>query len=332
MALTRLSCPECGKVLKPAKPVSAGKKVKCPECETVFVVREEEETEAVEEERPRKSSRKAEKGGSRKPAVKEAPKKEEKKEEEETYGYVKDPDEDDDSKKVKVDWTAQTKQKDLRGPAIVALTKPASWLQLIGLIGTIGWLVLIFLILIPVVFPVKDDTLKPVMAIPRGLGTVNPQAGGTTIPRIKPPGGGEAAPVPSEDVKFDEEKPPFGDVHGLDLAENFAWTLPLMILGAVFSAVVTAGAIKMQTLESREFGLTSSIMVLFPIHFLGTAGAVTILIQFLLGMVLDDRDYTNMLTLTLSGKMYVLCVAIGAWCILTLMNEKVKAGFEYEPE
>src|SRR5690242_7824041 len=29
-------CPECGAQLRPAKPVPAGKKLRCPKCETVF--------------------------------------------------------------------------------------------------------------------------------------------------------------------------------------------------------------------------------------------------------------------------------------------------------
>lgn len=35
------NCPECGKKLKTSQPVPAGKKLKCPECETVFPVRGE---------------------------------------------------------------------------------------------------------------------------------------------------------------------------------------------------------------------------------------------------------------------------------------------------
>src|SRR5262245_58516197 len=34
----RITCPDCATVLKPANPIAAGKKVKCPKCGTVFVV------------------------------------------------------------------------------------------------------------------------------------------------------------------------------------------------------------------------------------------------------------------------------------------------------
>src|SRR5450755_456592 len=41
MAVTKLTCPECKTVLKPAKPVPAGKTVKCPECGSRFTATED---------------------------------------------------------------------------------------------------------------------------------------------------------------------------------------------------------------------------------------------------------------------------------------------------
>src|SRR5262245_65987179 len=38
MAVAKVECPQCGKVLKPAKPLTPGKKVRCPNCEAVFRV------------------------------------------------------------------------------------------------------------------------------------------------------------------------------------------------------------------------------------------------------------------------------------------------------
>ena len=49
MALSKLVCPECSKVLRPARPVEEGQKVRCPSCELVFIAGEEEDEE---EERP----------------------------------------------------------------------------------------------------------------------------------------------------------------------------------------------------------------------------------------------------------------------------------------
>src|SRR5690348_14764281 len=105
MAVSRLTCPECGRVLRPAKPVAAGKKVRCPECDTVFVAGEDEE-----DDRPRRPA--ARKGA--KPAAagkKSAPKKQE---EEEVYGYIKDPDEEDEDRKPKIDYAPDESIRDLR--------------------------------------------------------------------------------------------------------------------------------------------------------------------------------------------------------------------------
>ena len=38
MALTKLSCPHCGAVMKPARPIPEGKTVKCPKCDRPFKV------------------------------------------------------------------------------------------------------------------------------------------------------------------------------------------------------------------------------------------------------------------------------------------------------
>ena len=42
MAVIKITCPECQSVLRPAKPVPAGKTVKCPECGNRFTVSEDE--------------------------------------------------------------------------------------------------------------------------------------------------------------------------------------------------------------------------------------------------------------------------------------------------
>ena len=55
-AATTFACPECGKVLQSAKPISAGKKIKCPSCATIFPMpeREDEELAAGVSTKPRR--------------------------------------------------------------------------------------------------------------------------------------------------------------------------------------------------------------------------------------------------------------------------------------
>ena len=73
MAITKLSCPDCGTVLRPAKPVAPGKKVKCPRCDLIFAAGDDED----EDDRPRKSA--PSKGAKKaEPSVKSKPKKKKK--------------------------------------------------------------------------------------------------------------------------------------------------------------------------------------------------------------------------------------------------------------
>src|SRR4051794_26347761 len=91
MSLTKLVCPECNKVLRPAKPVAPGKKVRCPKCDSVFIAGDEDDEDVDEEEdRPRKKKPA--------PAAKAAapPKKAAAGDEEEdgAYGVVRDKDDE----------------------------------------------------------------------------------------------------------------------------------------------------------------------------------------------------------------------------------------------
>src|SRR5947209_4153601 len=50
--MAKITCPECGNVMRPAKPLKAGKRVKCSECGADFLVEDE-----VEEARPAKTAK-----------------------------------------------------------------------------------------------------------------------------------------------------------------------------------------------------------------------------------------------------------------------------------
>src|SRR5262245_62089377 len=133
MAYRKMTCPECGKVLRPAKPVPAGKKVRCPECESVFYPEDAiNPVEAVEEEprgRPRKPEP-ARRGAARgEPAPKADA-------ESETYGYVKEEkEEEEEESKPRIDYGLDTSIKDLRGPAQALIMGPSNKLTLVGFVG-----------------------------------------------------------------------------------------------------------------------------------------------------------------------------------------------------
>src|SRR5262245_47854314 len=129
MSLTKLVCPECSKVLKPARPVAPGKKVRCPKCDAVFVAGEEEDGEAGialaddEEAKPKKKPAPA-----KAKAAKDKPDAKAKKpaaSEEEEGAYVLSKDGDDDEK-PDIEYAPNQSIKDLRGPAVAMLTSPTN--------------------------------------------------------------------------------------------------------------------------------------------------------------------------------------------------------------
>lgn len=315
MAFTRLNCPECDTVLRPAKPVASGKKVKCPKCSTVFVAGDDDD----EEDRPRKKTTakkasKEDKSSTRKPATKEPPKKVDDKkkspfaddDDEGTYGYIKE-EEQPEEEKPKVDYLNMTKSTDLRGPAIVKIASPASKLQMVGLIGTIGWFALLLVLVILVVFPVKEEEKKP----DDGRGPVAEE---------------------KEKKKKDDGIPFSTSVYGYNLGNNFIVVLAPIILAILYSATIVAGSIKMMTLESRLFGIIASSMLLLPIHVGGLAMFVIIFAQFAIGMIIDDREFIDLVTMGMSAILYLICIAVGVWCLVVLNDQEVKDGFEYDPE
>ncbi len=61
MLISRANCPECDRPIKPAKPLPAGTKVKCPRCAAVFALREPDD-KAQDEPEPVRSPRPARRG------------------------------------------------------------------------------------------------------------------------------------------------------------------------------------------------------------------------------------------------------------------------------
>jgi predicted Zn finger-like uncharacterized protein len=307
MTVSRLTCPECGTVLRPGKPLPAGKKVKCPRCENVFTARAERE----EEEAPRP------KAAGRKHAAEPARKAED--EEGGVYGYVKDETEEDEEKKPQINYAPDMSIKDLRGPAQSMVMSPTNKLALCGFIGFFGWLVLLILLMIPALLPIKEDTTKK-----EEVKSGAPGGGG---------GGGTGQPAPKK------EKPGFFRIATIDLSFFFklAWHLFLaslipILLCMFYSALVAYGAIQMQNLESRGWGIASSIMAMIPLHSGGLQLVTGMVVQFFLGLIIDDVEFISVVALVVVTVEWLLCVAVGAWTLKTAMNEDVIAGFEYQPE
>jgi hypothetical protein len=333
MALSKLVCPECSKVLRPAKPVAPGKKVRCPSCEVIFVAEEDDE-----DDRPARAAAK------QKPKKKQAASGAAGEEEEETYGVIRD--ESDEEDKPEVDYAPDTSIKDLRGPAQAAIMPPSNKLTMAGFIGVFGAVALMVLLIIPALLPVKeDDKEKPVQGIDQGLSKVNPWAGaiaggGGVGPAPPPPdaggaGGGSSGPK----EKLQEEKASWYEVFGIDFAmlTDLHWALflvaliPVLLLG-IFSALVAMGGIKAQNLESRGWGIAGSIMAMFPLNTFCASVTLAILIKSAFLFIIDDDPFIHYIYIGLAVLLYAFSLASGIWTLITLNDEDVIAGFEYKGE
>ena len=296
-------------MLKPAKPIMEGKKIKCPKCGNDFVVMAEPvaaqdlaiglapepdpparpREKSPEAAPPRKKAGKA-KAGAKAPAAKK-PKKPADDEEIGSYGVVHE----DEIEGQNINYAPDTSIKDLRGPAQEAIIKPTNSLIISGIIGFIGWLALLVLILIPVLFPLNPDVVtkeirREVLKLsPKGLGTIMDSGGD---------------PDWLKDLSKSKKEFSAMDVWGMDLNQTAFLDLPMlilcllpMILGMAYAGLLAGGAVKAQNMESREWGIASSIMVMVPINHCGVMIVVSIFIQFMVGMMIDDPEYIQYMVL-----------------------------------
>jgi hypothetical protein len=344
MAITRVTCPECEAVLRPAKPLSPGKSIKCPKCGAGFVVPDEEEEPAP---RPRTkakpkaaSARKAvakktsdkvtKKPGKADKAAAPAPKKDQVDDDEEggsiAYGVAKE--EEDEENKPKINYAPDTSIKDLRGPAQAAVIVPTNMVTLAGVLGFIGWLGFLIIILIPILFPLdaeSTDKAHPTEALDifTGLAGASPQ-------------GAFSASAPPKEKK---EDPSMFIVLGFDLAifALYPWYLLIVVLmpiflGLAYSSTLILGAVKTQNLESREWGIVSSIMAMIPYNAGGLLVVLLLVFNLLLNMLFDEQDFINLILIVIASLVYLAQAAAGTWLLVVLMREEVVAGFEYKPE
>jgi hypothetical protein len=318
MPVSKLTCPECGRVLKPAKPLAVGKKVKCPRCETIFVAVEDEEEEF--EERParaREQGRARGKGGAGKPpAPKAAKKKPEAKksaaEEIGTYGTIQENEDPEDRPEIL--FMPEVKIKDLRGPAQAMVMGPSNLMLIVGIIAVVGWLVLILMLVIPVVFPVTEQDKDK-----------DEWVGG---------------PRPREGPKVKKKDPSFYEIWGVDAAfftkkpwYIFLVSLVPLVLAGIYSGIATFGAVQMQNLESRRWGIAGAIMAMIPLHMGGVIILVGLLTNFLFRHQLEmDAEYTTFLVILFTSIAWLTSLAAGLRCLLVLNDEDVIAGYEYVAE
>ena len=261
-------CPECGAQLRPANPVPAGKKLRCPKCETVFAPAGKAKAKAVAKAPP--------------PVAAAPPG------DDESYRLVdRDGTKNDDATRAAFDPIKNRFELSARGPAIGLIVKPSTWLLRVGVTTCIMALVGVMFAIVPMIFKIEivDKQTKGVAYGPQ-----------------------------NQERKFIELTPEEYQEHWIMLGAmvfQFAW-----------GAVISVGASKMHELKAYGLAMTASIMSLVG-PFL-PLGIVTI--KYALE---ESENYLVMPgVLFLGGS-----IPFSLWCIFTLRNKQVLAGFaEEEPE
>lgn len=362
MAGNKLTCPECQAVLKLANPPTPGKRIKCSKCGSSFAVPADKEkapagaakpAKAGPKGDPAKSAIKAKKpaggpaksGGKSSGAAPAPAKTEEKKPEEDTtYGVLDKPEaeeEEDDKKKKKkksVFDPVETGPRNPRGPAAAIVVRPSNFLLADGVKGCFGWLATIVLVLWPIVFPpIQDEKTKEArkkleegVLIYDGVASVSRDDPNALV--VDPPLDPRVAEAAKDMAKEAATRTLIGAFTavgtGIVVFIVLLLLLPL-ILGFAYSATVAYGAVKMQSLESKVFGYIASIMAMIPIHSFGFFLFVNAVMWRIGIELLEDYTLSMYLFGFYSLVIFLGPVLVGIWCITTLMNPDVIAGFNY---
>jgi predicted Zn finger-like uncharacterized protein len=239
---------------------------------------------------------------------------------------------DEDDGPPEIDYAPDTSIKDLRGPAQAAVIQPTNFLIALGVAGFLGWLALLIICLIPVLFPIETDegskdAPKDILKLSRGLGVAGEEFN---------PGIGGPPPGPKEKVNVSfYNYTTFGwDMSQLAMYAWFMFILMMLpiLLGMIYAAVQTYGAVSAQNLESRQWGLVSSIMAFIPISMGGFFMVLTMILSFILNMLLDDTELIDWTVYGIGIIIGLLSIAAGIYCLMTLIREDVIAGYEFVPD
>ncbi|MCS6851159.1 MAG: zinc-ribbon domain-containing protein [Gemmataceae bacterium] len=235
MAGPKYTCPECKAVLRPAKPLTPGKKVRCPKCEAIFTVEEEGRAPAVAAARPPRNE--DDEGG--------------------TYGLFDHTDEEAEGKGRKVDYEESLRDKfpkSKRGPAQALATGPSNWLLGTGLLFAFVSLGLILYWGFPLVF--SDHLTQPSEKLRDFKDRPWEMSWEEFDQRL----------ATDKNAKNQERyRKAYDELRQLDRERTIQRVTKIVLLGIpglAYGIVLTVGAVKMQNLESYRWAVISSVLAM----------------------------------------------------------------------
>jgi hypothetical protein len=335
MAATRLICPECNATLRPSQPVADGKRVKCPKCgagfaapgliqEQVFEVVDDEKTVAPQS-RPRPPAGKgkpAPRGGKppagRPKAKPTKPPDDDDDDEGGTYAF-KDTLAQIDADKPEIDYAPDVSIKDLRGPAQGYIVRPSNFLLALAAINVLLSIAAILFNAWPFMF--AEHVLDHVDYFYEKYDKSGDQ-------RLK----NRAKNLPPKrEGLTEEEKRELEEQESLEIRNRIIFMV-LFFLLAFYDGVVTAGAVKMQNMESRGWSLTAAIMTIVPVAGGGILYLLYILIPMMMLIAIDELDTRLYVAYGVMAVAALLISAAGGWALRVLLLQEVIDGFNYVAE
>lgn len=318
MASQRITCPDCKSVLRPAKPVPDGKKVKCPQCGAMFTTPGLRD----EEERPRKQGPSKQKG---KVAIKKAnspppaPKPPADDDDDEgggIYSYVSEEQVADEDKQ-QIEYAPDLSIKDLRGPAQAAVVAPSNYILLVAGLSCLADILIICYAFWPMVF--SESVVDWQGVLTKHYEAEKKKDAVQRVSGIK-----EYKDLKDEDLEI---------VHEAEIVEKRKRfiLMGVYIVLLIYNGITIIGAVKMQNLESRGWGIAASIMNLLPMGASGLSGLFFGVFYNTIGAwILDEMNIYY--SIGLGVLPYLVAIYIGVWSLRTLMSQEVIDGFEYIAE
>jgi predicted Zn finger-like uncharacterized protein len=327
MASERITCPECKSVLRPAKPVPDGKEVKCPKCGNKFVTPglTDDVIAVVEEDRPPKKSsgkKKAKTGIKKASGPKPARKKTDLDDDDDDGGIYSFAGAKDNEEKPDIVYAPDMSIKDLRGPAQEAVVKPSNLIMLICGLSALSNLFLICWSFWPMIF--SESVVDWQTVLEKHYKKLEDKNAVQRVQSIK-----EFKDLKDKDLELVQQA-------NEDAVSKFPtgrlWLMGGFILLLIYNAIVMIGAVKMQNLESRRWGIASSILMFLPMGSGGLSSLFALGVSFLEQMTGFLGDVTEFYMLVVAGAAFLASIYVGYLSLRTLLSQEVIDGFEYVAE
>jgi hypothetical protein len=322
MPVSKMNCPECDALLRPAKPLPAGKNVKCPKCGASFVVPGQDEGVTKGKPPPARSKPAP---AAKAAAPPPAPPKNDYDDDDgpETYAVIKEPeapeepeeaeDEDDEeegdakkkSKKPDLEFLPDLSVKDPRGPAQAAVVSPSNVLMLAGFLGCLMNLAYIAILAWPMLF--QEHMLDP-----------------SDVPLGKEKEKDKPLKKEWKDLS-NEEKGQMEDATD----EYWPWVVGELVwafLSLAYNALIILSGVKMQNLESYTWSMIGAIMALAPV---GALWFLDVLVPYPIPKM---RTGGGMIFGGVAMAHYMVSVFAGFIVFTSLRSKKVLDGFFYKGE